>query len=257
VDPLTAVVGLTALTTGACASGFLYLRARRAEDVATNLREELRLAHHAADHDPLTGLPNRRAFYQLGSELIADQSRYPLVVVLVDLDDFKGINDDFGHAAGDEVLVTLARRLATYAGDNLVARLGGDEFAGLLAGNPITGTTPEFAARRLADNLSAPMWVAGRTVAVTASVGLVQVGRGGHLPEALRRADAAMYRAKSNRVRGQRRRTIEGPGYPPVPRSGRNFRHGEEFVEPVRRLDRRHGPSYLVDTTPRAEAAGG
>src|SRR5262249_56438404 len=96
------------------------------------LRRQLRLAEHAASHDPLTGLPNRRAFYQLGTTMVADPTRHPLAVAVIDLDGFKSVNDRYGHATGDEVLVTLAARLATWAGGDLVARLSGDEFAGLL-----------------------------------------------------------------------------------------------------------------------------
>jgi diguanylate cyclase (GGDEF)-like protein len=127
---------------------------------------------------------------------VADPARQPLVAVVLDLDDFKQINDRLGHAAGDEVLITVARRFAAYAGDNLVARLGGDEFAGLLRVAAIDDAWLSRAARDLTDALAAPMLAAGHPVTLTASVGLVPVGRHLDLAEALRQADTAMYLAK-------------------------------------------------------------
>ena len=198
MDPLAVVVALTGLVALACA-GFgwrMRVRARQAETRAARLRAELRAERHAASHDPLTGLPNRRAFYRAGSALIADPARYPLVAIVVDLDDFKLINDRFGHAAGDQVLITVARRLAGYAGDNLVARIGGDEFAGLLCAPTVDNNWLDQLTCRLARTLAAPMPVAGSNLTVTASIGLVPVCRRVHLADALHHADTAMYHAK-------------------------------------------------------------
>jgi diguanylate cyclase (GGDEF)-like protein len=196
VDP----VALTALALALCAAVAAWRmrhRAGRAEAEVARLRQELVAERHAAGHDPLTGLPNRRAFYQLGAALVADPARQPLVAVLLDLDDFKQVNDRLGHAAGDEVLITVARRFAAYAGDNLVARLGGDEFAGLLTVADFDDAWLSCAARELADVFAAPMLVTGHRVTLTASVGLVPVHGRVELGEVLRHADAAMYRAKS------------------------------------------------------------
>jgi len=196
MDPLAFLAGVAA-TAGACASIPLYLRARRAERMVVRLGAELAVERHAADHDPLTGLPNRRAFYQRGTELVADRDRGPLVAAGLDVDGFKEINDAFGHSAGDEVLVTTARRLAALAGDDgLVARLGGDEFAALLAAGP---GSPQYQADRLAEALAAPMRLAGQVVTVSVSVGLVPVEPDAHLADAIHRADAAMYRSKGGR----------------------------------------------------------
>jgi diguanylate cyclase (GGDEF)-like protein len=200
VDPVALIAGLLTLGCAACCAGAAWRvlgRARRAEAEADRLRQELVAERHAAAHDPLTGLPNRRAFYQLGAALVADPARRPLVAVLLDLDDFKQINDRLGHAAGDEVLITVARRFAAYAGDDLVARLGGDEFAGLLSVPDLDDGWLSCAARELADALAAPMHASGYSVLLTASVGLVPVYGPVDLAEAVRRADAAMYRAKS------------------------------------------------------------
>jgi diguanylate cyclase (GGDEF)-like protein len=196
VDPVALTGGLIAFC-GAAVAWWTRRRAARAEAEVARLRQELAAERHAAAHDPLTGLPNRRAFYQLGPALVADPKRQPLVAVLLDLDDFKQINDRLGHAAGDEVLITVARRFAAYAGNNLVARLGGDEFAGLLTVAHLDETWLSCAARDLADVLAAPMLVAGCPITLTASVGVVPVHQGAELSEVLRHADAAMYRAKS------------------------------------------------------------
>ena len=196
MDPIGLTASVLALC-GAAVAWRMRRRAWRAEAEVARLRQELVAERHAAAHDPLTGLPNRRAFYQLGTALVADPARQPLVAVLLDLDDFKQINDRLGHAAGDEVLITVARRFAAYAGDNLVARLGGDEVAGLLTIADVDDTWLSWAARELADVLSAPMVATGHPLTLTASVGLVPVRDHADLAEVLRHADAAMYRAKS------------------------------------------------------------
>jgi diguanylate cyclase (GGDEF)-like protein len=195
MDPLTVVAGV-AMASAIGAGWHWYGRASRAEAEANLLRGELRAERHAARHDPLTGLPNRRTFYQRGAAIIADPAHHPLAVVLLDLDDFKRVNDEFGHAAGDEVLVTIAQRLAAYAGDNLVARIGGDEFAGLFV-NSVGGGSAYPTGQRLAEALAAPMPIAGRSLTITASVGVVPlIGYAADLAGALRDADDAMYRAK-------------------------------------------------------------
>ncbi len=194
MDPVTVVAGLGALA-GIGSGWHSRRRYRRVEAEVAGLRRQLTAAHHAASHDPLTGLPNRRAFYHLGCALVNDASRQPLAVAVIDLDDFKAVNDRFGHAVGDQVLVTVAARLATCAGDQLVARLGGDEFAGLL-GLPAGPDGLDRAGQALRHSLAEPMWVAGGLVRVTASVGVVPVPPATPLAEAVARADAAMYRAK-------------------------------------------------------------
>ncbi len=193
-DPVTVASGICAV--GALLSSWqLGRRAVRAEAEIDRLQAELTAERHAASHDPLTGLPNRRAFYRLAAALLTDGAGRPLVAVVLDLDDFKQINDRYGHAAGDKVLISVAQRLATFAGDNLVARLGGDEFAGLLASPTVDRRWIEHATRRLCGMLSAPIPMGTVTLQVTASVGLAPV-QGTQLAEALDLADAAMYQAK-------------------------------------------------------------
>jgi diguanylate cyclase len=210
MEPLAAVIG-AGLAVAAVAALLAAVRqakrARAAEQDVRRLRDELSTERHAARHDHLTGLPNRRWFYGAGSTLVGTSDRGPLAAILVDLDDFKRVNDTFGHRAGDEVLVTVARRLAAVPGVGLVARLGGDEFVALLDLPPGCPDRPAGTRDGLAEStgrntevLSAPVPVAGGwNVAVRASIGVVVVAPGSDLDEVLDRADAAMYRAKTTR----------------------------------------------------------
>lgn len=194
---IAAIAGLAA---GAgVGSGWWYRRARLAQTQVAGLRSQLVAARHAANHDALTGLPNRRAFLERGSALIGDPARHPLVVVVVDLDDFKRVNDQWGHAAGDDVLMTVAHRLAAWAAHGLVARLGGDEFAGVWTVSATDDASLRRDADRLAQTLAAPICVAGRTLTVTASIGLAPLQPPRDLLDALRVADLAMYRGKTTR----------------------------------------------------------
>jgi diguanylate cyclase (GGDEF)-like protein len=165
------------------------------------LRRELQFQRHAASHDQLTGLPNRSAFHHLGAARLADPKQPPLVGVFLDLDNLRLINDTLGDSAGDQVLVTAARRLAAYAGDDLVARLGGDEFAALFSSANPDWCYPYPASIWLAEALAAPMRVAGRKVIVSATVGLAPVHGFTPLAEVLRRAECAMYRGKTSTKR--------------------------------------------------------
>jgi diguanylate cyclase (GGDEF)-like protein len=236
MDPLTLAASVVAAT-GIGAGWRSRRRAYRAESEAAHLRSELRGERHAASHDPLTGLPNRRGFHRIGAELVADAGRHPLVAVVVDLDDFKRVNDEHGHATGDEVLVMMARRFATYAGDNLIARLGGDEFAGLL-GCPADERWLIATAHALTLTLGVPTRTSRGTLAVTASVGVAPVLGPTGLVDAVRRADAAMYQAKSDRIALDRTRPPHLPYHPVVP-------HPQTA-----------SPRQLVDTTPGAETGG-
>lgn len=217
MDPVTLATGAAALG-GLATAWRMWTRAARAETQIASLKQEvsslsreLAAERHAASHDSLTGLPNRRAFYQLGTALVTQSNRTPLVAVVLDLDDFKQINDRYGHAAGDQVLITVASRFAAHAGKDLVARLGGDEFAGLLTVPTVEGSWLDQAARRLTEAIAEPIQIVGGTVQVTASVGLAPVA-GCHLAEALRHADAAMYQAK----RAHHERIFEIPDNLPI-----------------------------------------
>jgi diguanylate cyclase len=168
---------------------------REALDERNALAEKLR---HQAFHDSLTGLPNRALFLEkvqeaLDGDLIDSGG---IAVLFIDLDEFKSINDRFGHAAGDELLTSIGQRLrgALRAGD-LPARLGGDEF-GLLIYNVQTEDVARVVAQRLFTSLNVPFSLAGNSVPVKASVGVSLNLQGDTAQDLLRNADAAMYLAK-------------------------------------------------------------
>ncbi len=155
---------------------------------------------HLAWHDSLTGLPNRRLLEdRVNQELLrARRTGNPLCVFFVDLDRFKHVNDTLGHAAGDELIVEVARRLSqTVRSQDTVARLGGDEFAVLLPdlGGP---EVVEHLARRTIEVLHAPYQIAGRELHASASIGVaVAPEHGDSFDQLLSASDAAMYRSKS------------------------------------------------------------
>jgi diguanylate cyclase (GGDEF)-like protein len=201
METLPALASITAAALAGGAAWRLHLRVRWVEAEARRLRQLLQTERHAAVHDPLTGLLNRRGFFRHGDALLADTSRHPLIAVVVDLDDLKQINDRLGHAAGDQALIAVAKRFAAWArgGQHVVARLGGDEFAGLLTTPTTERGWLDRASTGLAGALAAPIELGGQSVRVTASVGLVPVPASTPLADTLRLADAAMYRAKSAR----------------------------------------------------------
>ena len=149
----------------------------------------------AASHDPLTGLVNRAEFAR---RLDAASSAGDIVLLYIDLDDFKPINDMHGHSVGDSVLVEVGRRITSAIGSaDVVGRLGGDEFAVVLAGtnDPFYGRT---VADRICVSIRQPMVASGLGVRVGASVG-VAVGAQPLIPAVLmQRADEALYTAKNS-----------------------------------------------------------
>jgi diguanylate cyclase (GGDEF)-like protein/PAS domain S-box-containing protein len=151
---------------------------------------------HAAMHDALTGLPNRRLFLErLATSLRRGEST---AVLFVDLDDFKHVNDSTGHAAGDRLLQEAALRLqAGLRPSDTIARLGGDEFA-VLCRDVADGERAGAVARRVLAALDDPFVVARREFHVTASIGIALAERESTSTSLLRDADAAMYRAKAD-----------------------------------------------------------
>jgi len=163
----------------------------------TELQEQLR---HQAYHDTLTGLPNRALFTTRVTEAVESAARdnTSRAVLFLDLDGFKFVNDSWGHAVGDEMLVKVAERLrgAVRPGDT-PSRLGGDEFGVLLADTDTADA--EHVAQRIRDALSEPYWLSGREVTTYASIGIALTGEhAGTAEELLRNADIAMYVAKSD-----------------------------------------------------------
>jgi diguanylate cyclase (GGDEF)-like protein len=152
-----------------------------------------RLAHQV-HHDSLTGLPNRLLFGQRLDDAIGAG---PFVLIFVDLDDFKEVNDRFGHAGGDELLRAVGERLQRCIGDaDTLARIGGDEFAILIDGEL---EAPEVVADRIRVALRDPFAIHGSSIRVRASMGLVRPELSEPPPtsdDLLRQADVSMYAGK-------------------------------------------------------------
>ena len=156
-------------------------------------------ARHLADHDALTGLPNRRILEDRLTQALAlsYRNRKHTAAMFIDLDRFKTINDSLGHAAGDQLLKEVAKRLVTQlrVGDT-VCRIGGDEFVVVLP--EITrGADATQVAQKIIETLSEPIVLDGRDITITPSIGISVFPEDGSDAETLiRNADAAMYHAK-------------------------------------------------------------
>ncbi len=155
--------------------------------------------HHLAHFDVLTGLPNRFLFVDRLGHAIAQAQRVgrELALLFIDLDNFKQVNDTYGHPVGDQLLCQVAQRLGalTRAGDT-VARLSGDEFTVLIE-DARDGLALEATARKLLAGLAEPFEVKGGQLFVTASIGIATYPKdGGDIDTLLRFADLAMYRSK-------------------------------------------------------------
>jgi diguanylate cyclase (GGDEF)-like protein/PAS domain S-box-containing protein len=184
------------------------IAARTAELEATNRRLEAEIAErvqaegraqHLADHDALTGLPNRRLLEdRLGQALVfGSRNRKLSAAMFVDLDRFKHVNDTHGHAVGDEMLKEVARRLEEQLREgDTICRLGGDEFVIVL---PEVKRSSDAAhvAQKIIDAVAQPVAVDARDLHITCSVGISVAPDDGRDAETLiRNADAAMYHAK-------------------------------------------------------------
>ena len=173
----------------------------------SRLKEQLR---HQAYHDPLTGLANRAMFAeQVEALLAARQPGLDAVVLFLDLDDFKLVNDTLGHGAGDRLLRVVAERInGCVRSEDLAARLGGDEFAVLLLDTPNLDRSMSVA-QRIIEALQVPFQIGGHEISVGASIGIAATSRSDDSADVLlRNADVAMYTAKAA---GKRRAAVFEP----------------------------------------------
>jgi len=168
---------------------------------AALLRQQLDVAEKVALLDPLTSLPNRRAFQRRCEEAIAKAHAelMPLTVLMVDIDHFKSINDRFGHPAGDSVLVNVGNTLSgSVRASDFVGRYGGEEFVLVFESTPM-GTAFDIA-ERIRTNLKSVNW--SRTLQssnherLTVSIGIAEINHDENVESLIRRADQALYLAK-------------------------------------------------------------
>jgi len=176
-------------------------------DVSREKQLEERLEHQAF-HDPLTGLPNRQLFHDRVGHALGRRKRGEMAVLFIDLDNFKTVNDSFGHSCGDEVIVAVADRLRSCArSEDTAARIGGDEFA-LLVEDMTAVQVTALAERVLAALGDTPLEFSGRAATIGASIGIAVAGSGATTETLLRNADLAMYQAK---LRGGYRAVLYQP----------------------------------------------
>ncbi|MGH9077628.1 MAG: diguanylate cyclase domain-containing protein, partial [Acidimicrobiales bacterium] len=166
------------------------------EDI-TERREALEELRYLADHDPLTGLPNRRFALERLASLLKARSARTVTVLFCDLDGFKAVNDHLGHRAGDELLVHVARRLdSVIRPGELLCRLGGDEFVIISSLADPLSSAPVIAERCISA-LADPFSVAGNRVAISMSVGIASsAGDETDAATLIAGADTALYGAK-------------------------------------------------------------
>jgi diguanylate cyclase (GGDEF)-like protein len=164
------------------------------------LKEREAQAQRLADRDGLTGLYNRRCMVELLESAMGEAAlqRQCVGLLFIDLNGFKGINDEYGHAAGDKILTTVATRItARVRTGDLVCRYGGDEFVVVLPSVPDAGAVSRVA-DMIRERVALPYWVQGNEQHLTAAIGESMYPRDGDSADVLlHRADQAMYRLKA------------------------------------------------------------
>jgi len=204
-DVLLSMVVLTLLWSLVTSQVLLAIENRR---LVTQVSRQADMFRTKATQDGLTGLPTRSEFTGRVEAALHGPSRGHVAVLFIDLDGFKDVNDSFGHAVGDELLIETATRLAAEVREtDVVARFGGDEFVALLS--DCSDEEAVEVAERLRASLSAPYRIGHRDVVVSASIGLARPDEDDDAESALRNADLALYRAKES---GRDRVSVFEPG---------------------------------------------
>ncbi|MCP5146399.1 MAG: GGDEF domain-containing protein, partial [Gammaproteobacteria bacterium] len=165
----------------------------------TELEQARELANYQAMHDVLTGLPNRALFFDRLEQVIrsSDRQHQTFGLAFLDFDDFKGVNDDYGHAIGDLLLIEASHRLrSAVRRSDTVARLGGDEFTIIFERLP-DRETAEVLIAGLCDRLATPFHLNGQSLDIKVSIGLAVFPEdGADAQTLLHAADSKMYRSK-------------------------------------------------------------
>jgi diguanylate cyclase (GGDEF)-like protein len=169
----------------------------RLEQAVVELRALQGQLHHQAYHDPLTDLPNRTLFMERVEAQLAQQTG-TVAVLFIDVDDFKVVNDSLGHLVGDELLVSVARRVRnSVRPQDVVARLGGDEFAVMLPDLDLPESQAARVATRVLQAFETPVHAGTELMSVHLSVGIAHSVGTREASQLIRDADLAMYQAKS------------------------------------------------------------
>jgi len=193
------VLGVSVLALFAILGWVAVLR-RQVHRQTEVIRQSEERFRHLAEHDDLTGLPVKTVLLERLTAALNEIKRQTnsLALLMVDVDSFKQLNDSLGHEAGDQVLCTISARLKeSVRSSDTVARVGGDEFTVLLNGLSHEDEAEKIASQ-LVSHVSAPMWIEGRKVEVSVSVGIATYPQGGcDLKALLRNSDIALYQAKA------------------------------------------------------------
>jgi diguanylate cyclase (GGDEF)-like protein len=198
LEQLGYLIGI--LISGSLLIGLLLRETRQVRRLLAEATTARNRIWHLAHHDPLTDLPNRWLFNDRLDQALRRGQRQGEMVALhyFDLDDFKAVNDSFGHLTGDCLLVAVGQRLRTCVRDSdTLARIGGDEFA--IVQSSVSGRAGALLlAERLLAALDSPLAMDGRNLRISASIGIALYPEHGDSPEQLHQAaDQALYRAKA------------------------------------------------------------
>ena len=175
--------------------GFVWLVVKMSQDTISRLQSTLDEKHYQANHDPLTDLPNRHQLYEKMEQLSQDENKH-FCFLMMDLNDFKMINDNLGHDAGDKVLKIIARRINRLVSPPaLASRLGGDEFAIVLPSANLKHAIT--LSKQIHNAVIEDILCEGHSLAVGISIGIAQFPLDGENRETLmKNADIAMYQSK-------------------------------------------------------------
>ncbi len=180
---------------------FTLLMVQRLKRATVDLADREELSRHQAQHDSLSGLPNRHHFVERLQEsldgLVQSRNNGRIVVAYIDVDRFKDVNDTMGHAAGDTLIMAVAERLrSALAPEDFLARFGGDEFAVMHRSTDVDAV--QHLCERLRGGFDAPFDVYGQHIRMTASIGVATAPEHGFSPqELMRHADIALYQGKN------------------------------------------------------------
>ncbi|WBJ96073.1 GGDEF domain-containing protein [Shewanella sp. MTB7] len=176
--------------------GFVFVISRMSKETIFKLQQTIHEKHYQAHHDPLTNLPNRHQFYDELDKLI-DTDYHIFSCLMMDLNDFKMVNDTLGHAEGDHVLQVVAERIRdTLPKRGIAARLGGDEFTVMLPGMTTKGALK--VAKAIQEALTKDIQCENHTLVIGISIGIAEFPKHGiNKKEIMKHADIAMYKAKA------------------------------------------------------------